>query len=280
MARSRSEAHTAPDRPYAVPFAMASAPSSPPSYGTTVSTGPKTSSCSIVEPASATSTVGFTKKPVGGRLGLLRPAGDELGAVVDRGRDVRPDALLLDLADQRALLGVGRQRVADRRELREDLEQPLDLGQPVARDEQPGRGAAGLPGVDEAAGERAGDGVAELVGGQVVEQHRRALAAELQRRALRRRGGELGDAAAGAGRAGEGHHVDQRVAHDRLADDRSGAGHEVEDAGRQADRLHDLGEQVGDAGHELRRLEHDGAAGGEGRLPPWRRSGAAGSSTA
>lgn len=74
-------------------------------------------------------------------------------------------------------------------------------------------------------------------------------------------GSQLGDPTAGAGRAGERHHVDQLVLDEGLADDRTGAGYEVEHARREPDRVDDLGQQVGDTGHQLGRVDHDGAAG-------------------
>ena len=56
---------------------------------------------------------------------------------------------------------------------------------------------------------------------------------------------KFGDALAGAGRAGERHHVDVGVRRDRLADDRADTGDEVEHAGGQADLVDDLGEDEG-----------------------------------
>ena len=49
----------------------------------------------------------------------------------------------------------------------------------------------------------------------------------------------------------------------RLADDRTDAGHQVEHAGREADVVDDLGEDERVDRRDLRRLEHDGAAGGQ-----------------
>ena len=75
---------------------------------------------------------------------------------------------------------------------------------------------------------------------------------------------ELGHALAGAGGAGERHHVDVGVGGDGLADRRAGAGDEVEHAGGQADVVDDLGEDEGVERRDLAGLEHDGAAGGHG----------------
>ena len=97
---------------------------------------------------------------------------------------------------------------------------------------------------------------------EVVEQDVGRLAAELEGDLLDRLGAELGDPLAGAGGAGERHHVDVGVGGDRLADDRAEAGHEVEHAGRQADLVDDLGEDERVDRGDLARLEHDGAAGG------------------
>ena len=104
----------------------------------------------------------------------------------------------------------------------------------------------------------------EALGVEVVEQHVGRLAAELEGDLLDGLGAELGDALAGAGRAGERHHVDVGVGGDRLADRRAVAGDEVEHAGRQADLVDDLGEHEGVERGDLARLDHDGAAGGHG----------------
>ena len=50
----------------------------------------------------------------------------------------------------------------------------------------------------------------------VVEHERRALAAELEQRALHRAPADFGDAHADAGRAGERHHVDVAALDERL----------------------------------------------------------------
>ena len=99
----------------------------------------------------------------------------------------------------------------------------------------------------------------------VVQDHRRALASELERDALHALGGELGDALAGARGAGEGNHVDLRVLHQRFAHRGSIAAHEVEDTGRQAGRFDHLGEDECVEGRDLRGFEHDRAAGAERR---------------
>ena len=64
----------------------------------------------------------------------------------------------------------------------------------------------------------------------VVEDERRALAAELHELALHAAPADLADALAHDGGAGEGHHVDVRRADDRLADLGAAAGDDVDDA--------------------------------------------------
>ena len=71
---------------------------------------------------------------------------------------------------------------------------------------------------------------------------------------------DLGDLAAGPGRAGEVDHRDVRVGDERLADV-DAAGHDLQQAGGQAGRGEHLGEQQAAADRRLRRrLEHDGVA--------------------
>ena len=62
----------------------------------------------------------------------------------------------------------------------------------------------------------------------VGEHERRILAAQFQRRLLGVRRGLSGDAAAHRGAAGERHRLDGRRQHQRLADCRSGAVHDVQ----------------------------------------------------
>ena len=70
------------------------------------------------------------------------------------------------------------------------------------------------------------------------------LAAELEHDPLEvRLRGVVQEVATDLGRAGEGDRVDVRVPSDRLADGRAAAGHDVEDARRQAG----LGGELGDA---------------------------------
>src|SRR4051794_27096192 len=119
--------------------------------------------------------------------------------------DVAAHALALSLGDEWAkprtvLEGVARGEAL--RCLGGDL---LGFGQLLARHQHPGQGAAGLARVEVALADPVGHSLAQV---GVVEDHVRRLAAELHRDRLDRRRGELGDPASGAGRAGEGNHVD------------------------------------------------------------------------
>ncbi len=122
-------------------------------------------------------------------------------------------------------------------------------------------GGAGLAGVEVGGEDALGDDGGEV---GVVEHDVGRLATELEGDPLDGAGGHLGDPLAGPGRAGEADHVDAGMGGDRLADDRTGAGDQVEHAGRQADLVDDLGEDERVERGDLARLEHDGAAGGEG----------------
>ncbi len=121
---------------------------------------------------------------------------------------------------------------------------------------------AGLAGVQETGVDRALDGGRQV---GIVQDHRGGLAAQFQRDPLDGLRGQLGHALAGAGRAGERHHVDLAMAGQHLADHRAVAGHQVEHARRQAGGLDDLGQHEGVQRRHFRRLEHHGAAGGQRR---------------
>ena len=79
---------------------------------------------------------------------------------------------------------------------------------------------------------------------------------------LERVGGGPRDQLAGRDVAGERHHRDVGVRHERVAGGLALAGHDVEHAGRE-DVGGDLGESQRAERRELRRLEHDGVAGRE-----------------
>ena len=197
----------------------------------------------------------------------LRPAGaagDQRGALVDARLDQALDLVELDLADHRArapcpwpsgsptlmLLG-GRLGDAD------------GLVMPVARHEHAGRRVAGLAAVAEAAASTPLATAASKSASAQDDVGR--LAAQLLGHALDRIGGGLGDQDAGAGRAGEGHHVDVGMAGDRLADRRPVAIDQVEHALRHAGLMHHLGEDERAHRRDLARLQHHGAARGERR---------------
>jgi hypothetical protein len=76
---------------------------------------------------------------------------------------------------------------------------------------------------------------------------------------------ELRDAPPGDGRARERDQIEERMCRERLADDRSPTGHQVEHARWQPDLVDDLGEDVDVERRHRARLEDDGAAGGERR---------------
>ena len=125
-----------------------------------------------------------------------------------------------------------------------------------------GRGRAVLTGVDQ----RAGDGTVDRgleVG--VVQHDERRLAAELEMHPLRRGRSGFHHPPADAAGAGEGHHVDVGVRDQRLARDRTGAGHDVDHTGRDAGLRAGLGEHQRGQRGELARLQHDGVAGCDGR---------------
>ena len=181
-----------------------------------------------------------------------------------RALDEALDALALDLADDRAHVGVVVQRVAVDGALRllgERIDEvPIDAG----AGEHARGGRAVLAGV-EVAGARDALGGGLDVG--VVEHDDRGLAAELEVDALERVGGGGGDGLAGADRAGEGDEVDALVAHELLTDVAL-AEDDVEDAGGDV-LVDELREPDGGGRRVLRRLEDHGVAGGDrgGELP-------------
>src|SRR5690606_38346064 len=105
------------------------------------------------------------------------------------------------------------------------------------------------------------DGFGEI---GVVEDDAGGFSTELEGDALDGLRGELGDALAGAGRAGERDHVDAGVLGDGFADGGTVAAHEIEDTGGELRLVDDLGEDEGIEGRDLAGLEDDRAAGGEG----------------
>ena len=162
-------------------------------------------------------------------LGRLGAAGDQARALLDALLDVAAHALALGVGDERAEPGRVVERVAEREARPPPAASASASASRCARDQHPGQRGAGLAGVEEALGDAVPDRLVEV---GVVEDHVGRLAAELQRHPLDRRRGQLGDPPAGPGRAGERDHVDVGVGGDRLADDRAGAGDQVEDARR------------------------------------------------
>src|SRR5581483_7341773 len=148
--------------------------------------------------------------PLGAAREQLRALGDALGDVAAHALELRlrgegPEPRVAEgIADGEAPRGLDR-------EARGLLVAALG-------DEQPRVRAAGLAGVEEARVDRALHRLREV---GVLEHDRRGLAAELERHALHVLRAELGDALAGAHRAGEGDHVDLGMARDRLAHDRA-----------------------------------------------------------
>ena len=192
----------------------------------------------------------------------IRPAGEQLGAFLDALADVAAHALALRRGGKRPESRLLVHGVAERELLRLLGRKPRGFGVLRLRHEHARVRAARLARIEEARGHRALHRRREV---GVVEHDGGALAAELERDALDRRRGELGHALAGARGAGERHHVDVGMLRQRLADHRAEAGHEVEHALRQPDRVDDLRQDESVQRSDLGRLQYDRAAGGEGR---------------
>ena len=99
----------------------------------------------------------------------------------------------------------------------------------------------------------------------VVEDHRRALAAELEGARHQVVGGRAGDHLRGGNRSGEADAGHVRVGRQRRAGLGAEALHDVEDARGQAGLVREVGEVRGGQRGPLRRLEDDGVAGRECR---------------
>jgi hypothetical protein len=130
-----------------------------------------------------------------------------------------------------------------------------------AGDQHAGGGVAGLAGIDEAGADAFSHGVVEI---DVGEEQISGFAAEFLGDALHRIGSGFGDDDTGAGRAGEGYHVDARVFGHFLTDRGAVAVDEVEDAGGDTCFVHDFGEDDGIQRGEFAGLEDHRAASGEG----------------
>jgi hypothetical protein len=132
----------------------------------------------------------------------------------------------------------------------------------LGRHQHAARRIARLTGVHHHALHATGDRGLEV---GVVENDVGRLAAEFLGDALDGIGGGLGHQDAGAGRAGEGHHVDIGMRAQRRADTRAVAVDEVEHAGRHAGGMQHFSEDRGVERRHFGRLQHHRAAGGECR---------------
>ena len=122
---------------------------------------------------------------------------------------------------------------------------------------------ADLAGVHKGRAEDAFHGGVEVA---VGKHDARVLAAQLEAHAANAIGRGLHDGAAGAGFAGEGDAVDFVMVGQKLTGGvRSEAVHHVVNAGRHANRVHDLAQQRGRGRRFLRRFDHHGVAAGQGR---------------
>ena len=189
-------------------------------------------------------------------------AGDDLGAALDRVRDVLLDLVDRFHVDQRPLHHAGFGAVADLhrrdllRKLFDELVVDLVLGvEAVGAD-------AGLAHVavfrDDGAFDRGID-----IG--VVEHHERRVAAELEAELLHADGGLLIEDLADFGRAGEADEAHGGMFAQHLADRRRIAGEDVEHALRHAGLFGERHQRQRGQRRFIGGLEHHGAAGGERR---------------
>ena len=165
-------------------------------------------------------------------------------------------------ADERTDLRVLGQRVADGECLRLLGKGRCERVVRLVLHEDPRARLARLAGRVVDRPQRADDGRVEV---GVGEDDVRALAAELQRDALERLGGNLGDAAAGIGLAGEGDLVDAGMGGDRLTHLGTGTGDDVQHPGRDAGLEREL--------PEPERRERGGRCGLEDHRVPGRERG-------
>jgi hypothetical protein len=167
----------------------------------------------------------------------------------------------LRLADHRAHLVPGRQRIADLVAGAAFLRSPHDLVEAVPGTSMRVGALQDWPLLHRRPARRRH----RVLEGRVVEQDVGRLAAEFLGHALDRVGGGLAPRDAGAGRAGERHHVDVGMRGHRGAHRRAVAVDEVEHARRHAGVVQHLGEDERVQRRDLARLQHHGAAGGERR---------------
>ena len=199
----------------------------------------------------------FGSRP-GGKVGDLRAAAQELGALVETELHVALGRVDLARRDERALVGVHVHVVADDDLARALHEHADELVVDLARHECARSRLAHLAVVEERAPQHAGGREVEV---GVVEHDVGRLAAELERDLLHRARRELHDAPPDFGRAGERDLVDERVLRELLARAAAGTGDEVDDAGRDVGlfaRLHQLDRRQR---REARGLQHRAVAG-------------------
>ena len=92
----------------------------------------------------------------------------------------------------------------------------------------------------------------------VVEDERSGFSAQFKRDTLDRPRTQFADPAPRSGRTRERHHVDFRMRHEGLADHRTIARHEIEDARRKTGFIDHFGEQIRRERRDFGGLEHDG----------------------
>ena len=229
-----------------------------------VTTGPKTSSCAIVD---GVLEPGDDGRRIEGVLARLAPEHD-LAALAARALDERVHPLLVRLRDERAHLGLGVERVAHLHAARLLGERVDEVVVDRLLDEDAGARLAALAGGVVDRPDRARDRRVEV---GVREDEVRALAAELERQPLDRLGAEPHDLAARLRRAGERDLVDAGVLDEIGARRRTVAGDDVDRAGGKADLGRELGEAQRRHGRLRIRLQDDRAAGRErGRELPRR----------
>src|SRR5215218_5225369 len=196
-------------------------------------------------------------------FGCVRPLAPvhQLGPLLPADVDVALHLLELLLEGDRPHLGLRLKRVAQPDGpglLREALD---ELVVAPLLDEEPGTGDAGLPGGREDSRDHP---VRHGLHVGVLEDDVGRLATELQGDLGEVVGGILHDLLARLRRAGEGHLVHPRVAHQGAPRGWAEARDDVEDPGREARLLEEPGELQGGGRCLLGRLHHEGAAGGEG----------------
>ena len=224
-------------------------------------TGPKVSSRSMAIPGVTPSrTVGSANRLVGSP-GARAPAGADPCSAGDRVGDVPVELGRRRLVVQRSHRRLRVERVAEPHTRLRRLDHPLGELRPHAcLHEEPLARRAALPRAQVGGLERRLRG--ELQVG-VVEDHHRAVAAQLEQLGLAR--GARRHLAAGLHRADETYAGDQRMPDHGVTDNRAWPGDEVEHASGQTRLLKDLGQQRATGRRGRRRDPDDGVAGGQRR---------------